>query len=201
VSGREQARPPVLPVSALGLLTIVAYGACYYAYGVLIQPIGTDTHWPDAAVGAIFSAILVIAGVLGIVAGRVLDRRGPRPVFLFAAVTGTGAMLAASAQSSLLTFAIAYASGCGLVGALGFYHITQAAAARAAPAAPARAIVWLTIFGAFSSPGLSAADCLARRIGRVAGHDPDPGRHDPCRVRAGSRPGQKSRRVSAGPAR
>ena len=74
MSGREQARPPVLPVSALGLLTIVAYGACYYAYGVLIQPIGADTHWPDAALGAIFSAILVITGVLGIVAGRVLDR-------------------------------------------------------------------------------------------------------------------------------
>jgi MFS family permease len=119
VSGQEQARPPVVPISALGLLTIVAYGACYYAYGVLIQPIGSDTHWPDAALGAIFSAILIVTGVLGIVAGRVLDRRGPRPVFLTAAVAGTGAMLAASAQSALLLFAIAYAGGCGLVGALG----------------------------------------------------------------------------------
>jgi MFS family permease len=148
----EQARPPVLPVSALGLLTIVAYGACYYAYGVLIQPIAADTHWPDAALGAIFSAILIITGVLGVVAGRWLDRSGPRPVFLVAAVAGTGAMLAASAQSALLPFAIAYAGGCGLVGALGFYHITQAVAARAAPAAPSRAIIWLTVFGAFSSP-------------------------------------------------
>jgi MFS family permease len=152
VSGRDRARPPVLPVSALGLLTIVAYGACYYAYGVLIQPISADTRWPDVALGAIFSAMLVITGALGIVAGRVLDRRGPRPVFLFAAVAGPAAMLAASAQSALLPFAIAYAGGCGLVGALGFYHITQAAAARAAPAAPARAIVWLTLVGAFSSP-------------------------------------------------
>jgi MFS family permease len=152
MSGQEQARPPVLPISALGLLTIVAYGACYYAYGVLIQPIGADTHWPDAALGAIFSAILVITGVLGVLAGRVLDRRGPRPVFLVAAVAGTGAMLAASAQSALLPFSIAYASGCGLVGALGFYHITQAVAARAAPAAPSRAIIWLTLLGAFSSP-------------------------------------------------
>jgi MFS family permease len=152
VSGQEQARPPALPISALGLLTIVAYGACYYAYGVLIQPIGADTHWPDAALGAIFSAILVITGVLGIVAGRVLDRSGPRPVFLVAAVAGTGAMLAASVQSALLAFAIAYAGGCGLVGALGFYHITQAVAARAAPATPSRAIIWLTLFGAFSSP-------------------------------------------------
>jgi MFS family permease len=148
----EQARPPVLPISALGLLTIVAYGACYYAYGVLIQPIAADTHWPDAALGAIFSAILIITGVLGIVAGRLLDRSGPRPVFLVAAMAGTGAMLAASAQSTLLPFAIAYAGGCGLVGALGFYHITQAVAARAAPAAPSRAIIWLTVFGAFSSP-------------------------------------------------
>jgi predicted MFS family arabinose efflux permease len=41
---------------------------------------------------------------------------------------------------------------CWTAGARGFYHITQAAAARAAPAAPARAIVWLTLFGAFSSP-------------------------------------------------
>ena len=61
-------------------------------------------------------------------------------------------MLAASAQGSLLPFAIAYVGGCGLVGALGFYHITQAVAARTAPAAPSRAIIWLTLFGAFSSP-------------------------------------------------
>src|SRR5262249_21425710 len=152
MSGHDQARPPIVPVSMLGLLTIVAYGACYYAYGVLIGPIGAGTHWPDAALGAIFSAILVIAGAGGIVAGRVLDRRGQRPLFLLAAVAGTRAMVLASWPPALLPFAIAYAAGCGLVGALGFYNITQAVAARAAPAAPARAIIWLTLFGAFSSP-------------------------------------------------
>ena len=57
--------------------------------------------------------------------------------------------------SALLPFAIAYAGGCGLVGALGFYHITQAVAARTAPATPARAIIWLTLFGALSSPSTS----------------------------------------------
>jgi MFS family permease len=134
------------------MLTIIGYGACYYAYGVLIGPISADTRWPDAALGAIFSATLVITGIGGMVAGRVLDRRGPRPVFLLAGTAGAGAMLLASVQGALLPFAIAYAGGCGLVGALGFYHITQAAAARAAPAAPARAIIWLTLFGAFSSP-------------------------------------------------
>lgn len=147
-----RARPPILPISVLGMLTIIGYGACYYAYGVLIGPISADTRWPDAALGAIFSATLVITGAGGMIAGRVLDRRGPRPVFLLAGTAGAGAMLLASAQGALLPFAIAYAGGCGLVGALGFYHITQAAAARIAPAAPARAIIWLTLFGAFSSP-------------------------------------------------
>jgi predicted MFS family arabinose efflux permease len=141
-----------MPIAALGVLTIIGYGACYYAYGVLIGPIGADTRWPTAALGAVFSATLVITGAGGIAAGRVLDRRGPRPIFLLAGTAGAGAMLLASAQGALLPFAITYAGGCGLVGALGFYHITQAAAARTAPAAPARAIIWLTIFGAFSSP-------------------------------------------------
>ena len=141
-----------MPISVLGLLTIIGYGVCYYAYGVLIGPIRTDTGWPDAALGAIFSTALVISGAGGIVAGRVLDRAGPRPGFLVVGTAGAGAMLAASAQGALLPFAVAYAGGCGLVGALGFYHITQAVAARTAPAAPARAIIWVTLFGALSSP-------------------------------------------------
>ena len=141
-----------MPISVLGVVTIIGYGACYYAYGVLIGPISADMRWPDAALGAIFSATLVITGAGGIAAGRVLDRRGPRPIFLLAGIAGAGAMLLASVQGALLPFAVAYAGGCGLVGALGFYHITQAVAARTAPAAPARAIIWLTVFGAFSSP-------------------------------------------------
>lgn len=131
----------MVPVAVLGVLTIIGYGACYYAYGVLIGPMSADTRWPDATLGAIFSATLTITGVGGMAAGRVLDRCGPRPVFLLAGIAGTGAMLLASVQGALLPFAIAYAGGCGLVGALGFYHITQAVAARAAPAAPARAII------------------------------------------------------------
>ena len=150
-----RARPPMVPISVLGVVTIIGYGACYYAYGVLIGPIGADMRWPDAALGAVFSAALVITGAGGIAAGRVLDRRGPRPVFLLAGIAGAGAMLLASVQGALLPFAVAYAGGCGLVGALGFYHITQAVAARTAPAAPARAIIWLTLFGAFPAPSTS----------------------------------------------
>jgi predicted MFS family arabinose efflux permease len=45
-----------------------------------------------------------------------------------------------------------YATGCGVIAALGFYHVTQPAAIRVAPGASQSAVVWLTILGAFASP-------------------------------------------------
>ena len=134
------------------MVTVVAYGACYYAFGVLIEPIHADTGWSLAQLGALFSAMLVLIGAVGVVGGRLCDRKGTRPVFLTAGVVGAGSMLAASYQTSFAGFAAFYATGCGLVGALGFYHITQPAAARGHPRDPNRAIVWLTILGAFASP-------------------------------------------------
>ena len=138
--GSIAARLPRLPISALGLLTIVTYGACYYAYGVLIQPIGAEMHWPPAALGAIFSAVLLIIGVGGILAGGLLDRVGEQPLFLLAATVGAGAMLVASFQTGLLPFAIAYAGGCGLVGALRLlpHHAVGRRPGRPAPSPPAR---------------------------------------------------------------
>jgi predicted MFS family arabinose efflux permease len=58
----------------------------------------------------------------------------------------------ASVPSGLLAFTVPYVLGCGVISALGFYHITQPTAMRAAGDQPARAVVWLTILGAFASP-------------------------------------------------
>ena len=43
-----------------------------------------------AALGAVFSGVLVVDGALGIVAGRVLDRAGPRPVLAGGLIAATG---------------------------------------------------------------------------------------------------------------
>jgi MFS family permease len=147
--------PPSLPrlvIGTLGMVTIVAYGACYYAFGVLIEPIHAGTGWSLAKLGAVFSAVLVVNGAFGILGGRLSDRVGTRFGFLAAALLGAGGMLASSYQNTFVGFAACYAAGCGLVGALGFYHITQPAAARAHPDDPSRGIVWLTILGVFASP-------------------------------------------------
>jgi predicted MFS family arabinose efflux permease len=134
------------------VLTIVTYGAAFYAFGVLIAPIAAETHWPQAALGAIFSGVLLITGIGGILAGGVLDRFGEQPLFAVAATLGAGALLVAASQTRLLGFALSYAVGCGLIGALGFYHITQTVAARVAPVAPAKAIIRLTLLGALAGP-------------------------------------------------
>lgn len=139
-------------MAVLGLITNIAYGVAYYAYGVLIDPIHNSTGWSPAALGATFSAVLVLGGAGGVAGGRLVDRLGPRPAFLIAAAVGSAGLAIASVPSGLLTFAIPYALGCGVVSALGFYHITQPAAMRAAGDPRDRAVVWLTILGAFGSP-------------------------------------------------
>jgi MFS family permease len=104
---------------------------------VLIEPVSADMGWSHAALGAIFGGVLLVNGAAGVVAGRLLDRIGSRPLFLAAAVFGAGAMVGASFQPGFAGFALAYTLGCGLVGAVGFYHVTQSIAARGSPADPA----------------------------------------------------------------
>ena len=148
----EQGRRRRLSVTGLGLVTIAAYGVAYYSYGVLIDPIRTQTGWSSPGLGAVFSGVLVIGGAGGLIGGRLVDRFGTRPVFLFAGTVGAGAVALASYQHDLLAFALPYAAGCGVIAALGFYHVTQPAAIRDAPGASERAVVWLTVLGAFASP-------------------------------------------------
>lgn len=145
-------RIPPAAAASLVLVTVAVYGACYYSYSALIDPIAAATGWSRAALGTVFSGVLLLTGLGAPVAGRILDRRGTRPLFLAAAAAGAGGMLAASFQTRFAAFAVTYACGCGIAGALGFYHVTQPAAARMAPADPARAIIRLTIAGAFASP-------------------------------------------------
>ncbi len=141
-----------LTIPALGVATIASYGAAYYAYGVLIGPIAASTGWSSTMLGAIFSGVLVATGLIGVVGGRLLDRYGPRPLFLITGTFGAGLLATAALLDGYLLFALAYGSACGLIGGLSFYHVTQSVAARSRPADAARAIVQLTIIGAFCSP-------------------------------------------------
>ncbi|MEL0076357.1 MAG: hypothetical protein VW708_09540, partial [Ilumatobacter sp.] len=63
-------------VDILGVLTICVYGSWFYGFGVLVDDIGDDLEMSAAALGASFGAAQALVGVLALVTGRLLDRRG-----------------------------------------------------------------------------------------------------------------------------
>ena len=139
-------------IAVLGIVTIGVYGAWYYSYGVLLDPILDDTGWRESTLATTFSVGLVLTGVGSVFGGRALDRIGHRRVFVAGGLVSAASLLVASFASSVLVFAVAAAIGLGVAGALGFYHATMATVVRLHPDSPARAIAVLTIWGAFASP-------------------------------------------------
>ena len=142
---------PRFRVGVLGIITIAAYGCWFYAFGVLFDPIISDTGWSEPVLASTFSASLLIGGLGSIAGGLLLDRFGSRTVFVLAAVVMLTAFQVAAGATDVLTFAVAAGIGGGTVGALGFYHITQTTAVRISPGSTDKAIAVLTIWGAFAS--------------------------------------------------
>jgi len=145
------------------VLTIVAYGTWFYGFGVLVGDITNDLHSPDRTMAIGFGLANVLTGVLGAIAGRNLDRHGVRRIFLVGGFAGGGLLAVSSWMRTPWPFAVVFGLAGGLIGATGFYSITQAVAARTSPSAPARAITRLTIWGALSSPLFIPATEAARR--------------------------------------
>ena len=157
---------PHLTIVLLGLVTISAYGAWYYAFGVLLDPILADTGWSEAGLTATFSASAALGALAALPAGRLIDRRGSRRGFVAAALLSAAGLGLASTARSLPVFVVGAVVGGASLQSLGFYHITQATAVRAVPHQPAKAIARLTIYGAFSSTiFLPLAAYLEQHIG------------------------------------
>jgi len=138
-------------IAVLGLVTIACYGAWFYAFGVLIDPIVDDTGWSYTEVSASFSLGQVLIGAASIVGGVMLDRYGSRAMFATAAGIAAVAFAVVSVAGHPIVFIAAAAIGMGALGALAFYHVTMAVTVRVNPASPARAIAVLTLWGAASS--------------------------------------------------
>lgn len=146
----------------LGLLTIVAYGSWFYGFGVLLDDLRADLDTGLGMLTAGYALAQILTGALGMVAGRLLDRHGATAPLAIGSVAGPGLLIAASLANHPLVFALAFGVGGGVIGATGFYHLTQTVVARLAPGHEARAIARLTIWGAFSSPLLIPATEFAR---------------------------------------
>jgi len=141
----------LLPLNALGFLTVVAYGTWFYGFGVLFTNLSSFHGVSSSTLGITFGVANLISGVGAVATGRRLDVFGPRAVL--GVVGPLGAIVyGASSFATGTTFLATYALGGGMIGSAGFYSFTQPLAVRIAKTDAARAITRLTIWGAFSSP-------------------------------------------------
>ncbi|MDT0348331.1 MFS transporter [Pseudonocardia charpentierae] len=98
---------------------IVSWGVLYYAFPVLAPSIAADTGWTIAEVTAAFSTGLVVSALLGIPAGRWLDRAGPRPVMTLGSVLAVPAVVGIATASTLPRFFAAWVlAGVAMAGTL-----------------------------------------------------------------------------------
>ncbi|MFP4514198.1 MAG: MFS transporter, partial [Acidimicrobiales bacterium] len=139
-------------MAVLGAVTIAAYGSTFYAFGVLIEPIHTDTGWSHGTVGSAYSVSLVLGGIGAMIAGAIVDRFGGRRVLLTAATAGAGLLGSVAAAPSASWFVALWGAGAGLIAALAFYHVTIVVMVRARGGPDPRAYAALTFLGGLSSP-------------------------------------------------
>jgi MFS family permease len=140
------------PALLLGLATIGAYGTAYYSIGVLIPVIGEATGWSTSALAGGFSLGLLGQGGLALLAGRVFDVAGSRPVMLVATIVGVGLLFLASLGEESWQFMLAWSSGAAVVGGGLYYNVTMPATTRLYPEGRVAAFSVLTLLGALASP-------------------------------------------------
>ncbi|HLO94244.1 MAG TPA: MFS transporter, partial [Burkholderiaceae bacterium] len=106
-------------VIALGLAQTLAWASSYYLPAMLAQPMARSLGLEAPDIFAAFSVALVVSALVGPWAGRLIDRRGGRPVLagtslLFAA--GLGLMATCTGFPGLLLawVAMGIAMGSGL---------------------------------------------------------------------------------------
>ena len=136
----------------LGLATIGAYGVVYYAFGIFIEPLHDDTGWSTATLSLAYSAGVLLSGVCAVVAGRALDRRGPRPVMLTGVIVGALGLLAASEARQVAWFVACWSIAGGAVAGGLYYNVTMSTTSRLYVERRAAAISVLTLLGALASP-------------------------------------------------
>jgi len=75
-------------LAALCVTEVVSYGVIYYAFPVLAAQITAATGWSRTAVTLAYSAGNLAGALAGIPAGRLIQRRGPRPLMTADSVLG-----------------------------------------------------------------------------------------------------------------
>lgn len=91
-------------LSILCLTEITSWGILYYAFPVLSPAISADTGWSTSTIVAAFSLSQLLAALVGIPVGRILDRHGPRWVMTAGSAVAVPALILVATAPNLVVF-------------------------------------------------------------------------------------------------
>ena len=87
-------------VASLFFILLLFWGS-YYSFGVFLKPLAQEFGWSRAATSGPFALSLVLQGFVGILAGALTDRYGPRPILLGGTLAASLGYLLMARLSSL----------------------------------------------------------------------------------------------------
>ncbi|MBV8092807.1 MAG: hypothetical protein JOZ17_10350 [Acetobacteraceae bacterium] len=88
-------------VATLGITQTLAWGSTYYLPAIIADPVANDLGLSRALFFGIFSTALLLAGLLGPLAGRMIDKHGGRDVLAATNLAfAAGLVLLSSASGS-----------------------------------------------------------------------------------------------------
>lgn len=139
-------------VVALGCTTILSYGTTQYLFGALVVPISTTFAWKRADISGAYALSLLLAGLLGMPVGYLVDRHGARWLMTLGSALAGCALIGLSQIDTLWQFYLCWAGGIGIAMALILYPVTFTVITSWFTKERARAFALLTVLGGLASP-------------------------------------------------
>ena len=149
----EAAKPAGAPfsiIAALGVVQMLMWGSTFYLLAVLAPAIVAETGWSFRWVIGGVTIGLLVAGLISPRVGRIIDRRGGRPVLAFSSAITAASFVVLALSTSLPVYLLAWIMmGVGM--GTGLYDAVFAALGRLYGQEARSAITNLTLFGGFGS--------------------------------------------------
>jgi MFS family permease len=136
----------------LGITTIISYGTTQYLFGVLVVPLDATFHWGRASISGAYALGLILAGLLGVPIGYLVDRRGARLLMSSGSALASFALIGLARVDALWQFYLLWSGGLGLAMALTLYPVTFTVVANWFVRKRGTALAVLTLVGGLSSP-------------------------------------------------
>ena len=150
MTGRLGRHSKPLVVSALGITQTLAWASTYYLTAVFTDAVSADLHLPRIWFYGSVSAAMLLSGLLGPLAGRMIDRHGGRDVLAATSlVFAAGLVLLAFATGPIGLVVAWLVIGAGM--GFGLYEAAFATVAGLYGREARSAITGITLFAGFAS--------------------------------------------------